>query len=90
MLVDPAPVKKRKEEEVDPETLPNFAGNVLCAIGLIFFFMPFFSVFLSGFALHLNWKVKGWPRRLSWLGLLLGLMMTSLIVWHWFSQSGAS
>jgi MFS family permease len=87
MLVDPKAAKElpELEQDIDPTTLPNLSGNILCALGLLCFFMPFFGPFLSGFAIVLNWRVKGWARRLSWFGLLLGLLVTSLIVWHWLT-----
>jgi hypothetical protein len=85
MLVDPAPSKQPEDASIDPLAKPSLAGNILCALSLIFFFMPFFSILLSGLALFLNWRIKGWARRLSWVGLILGLSITSLMVWHWMS-----
>jgi len=87
MLLDPGP---KSEVDIDPRRSPTLSGNILCALSLLFFFMPFFNIGLSGFALCLNWRVKGWSRRLSWFGLLLGLVITSLIVWHWIGLANGS
>jgi len=62
---------------------PTLAGNVLCALSLIFFFMPCFNVALAGLALVCNWKVGGWPKFLSLVALQIGIVVTYLIVRAW-------
>ena len=83
MLADPARPKEPNDKLSESHASPNLSGNVLCLLGLIFFFMPFFSVALSGLALACNWRARGWAFWLSWVGLLIGLVFTSLLIWHW-------
>jgi len=87
LLADPAVVEDTEEVSSDPRAKPTLSGNVLCLLSLIFFFMPFFSIALSGLALAFNWKVKGWARWCSWIGLLIGLGVSSLFVWLWTTRT---
>ena len=90
MLAEPAKRKEPEDVPSDSQVEATLSANILCLLGLISFFMPFFGVVLSGLALCVNWRVKGWAWWLSWVGLLLGLVMTSLIVWHWTSPANGS
>lgn len=89
MFVDPSPPKPGDPavNQARSGARPTLVGNVLCALSLIFFFMPFFSVVISCLALMCNWKVKGWVRGLSWFGLIIGSVMTYLMIQSWIYQA---
>jgi len=74
MLVDPPAAAKYGHAR--KRARPTLPGNVLCALSFLFFFMPVFNVVLAALALACNWKVGGWPRRLSCLGLALAVACT--------------
>jgi hypothetical protein len=89
LVLDP-PLRKRSDllvDTVQAVSNPTLAGNILCALSLIFFFMPYFSVALAGLALACNWKVGGWPKFLSLLALQIGIVVTYLIVRVWMHYS---
>jgi len=85
LFLDP-PLQKQVDiivERSKNASSPSLAGNILCALSLIFFFMPYFNVTLAGLALACNWKVGGWPKFLSLLALQIGIVVTYLIVRVW-------
>ena len=59
---------------------PTLAGNILCALSMLFFFMPLFNIVLAALALACNWKVRGWVKPISWFALMVAIVYTYIFV----------
>jgi hypothetical protein len=53
--------------------------KVLAMASLLMFFIPVFGLILSGIGLLVSYRVGGWPKRVSLIGL--GLSVISSIFW---------
>ena len=64
----------------EPYVSGSLIGRVLALLGLLFFILPPVGLAVSLGALALNWKVRGWPKKVAWTGIALSTLLLLLIV----------
>ena len=54
-------------------------GRILSILGLILFFLPPIGIAVSIVALVMNWRVKGWPKVVAWIGVSISSLLLLLM-----------
>jgi hypothetical protein len=86
MLIDPGERSPRlvldhtgREVVEDSADDDSLLARAIAVIGLLVCWAPFVGLILGLIAVAANWRVRGWPKIVAWVTLLLGIASTAVL-----------
>ena len=72
--------RRGKPDQPEATERGNSFSRAIAVVQILAFWIPVAGTFVCAAGLALNWRVVGWPKILCWVGLVLSLPLTILMV----------